>query len=291
MSATDPAFRSIWAHMMQTPFRQDYIDAGGVRTRYVQAGPKDAPAVIMLHGTAGTWECFCANIPRLAKHFNCYAFDMVGSGFSGKPDVDFEIPVYVSHVRDFMAAVGVSRASFIGVSLGAWIASRLAVDHPEAVDKIVLVAASGLIMNKDTMGDIKSRRTKAVDDPSWENIKAIFTSLIYEESNRIPDLVAVRQASYRQPEMKHTMNHILCLQNPDIRPRNLIPEELWKTIKAKALIVAAPDDKDDFYQTAIRASKLIPDARLIEKKGVKHWVQFEEPDFFNDACEPFLMGK
>lgn len=291
MSATDVPYRSIWAHMMQTPFRQDYIEAGGVRTRFVQAGPKDAPVVIMLHGTAGTWECFSANIPRLAKHFNCYAIDMVGSGFSGKPDVDFEIPVYVKHVRDFMAAVGVSRASFIGVSLGAWIAARFAIDHPEAVDKIVMVAASGLIMNKETMGDIKGRRTKAVDDPSWDNIKAIFTSLIYEERNRIPDLIAVRQASYKQPEMKRAMDHILCLQNPDIRPRNLIPEELWKTIKAKALIIGAPDDKDDFYQTAIRASKLIPNATLIEKKGVKHWVQFEEPDFFNDACEPFLKGQ
>lgn len=290
MSATDIPYRSIWAHMMQTPFRQDYIDAGGVRTRYLQAGPKDAPAVIMLHGTAGTWECFCANIPRLALSFNCYAIDMVGSGFSGKPDIDYEIPVYVKHVRDFMAAVGISRASFIGVSLGAWISARLAIDHPEAVDRIVLVAASGLIMNKDTMGEIKGRRTKAVDDPSWDNIKAIFTSLIYDEHNRIPDLIAVRQASYKQSGMKQAMDHILCLQNPDIRPRNLIAEELWKTIKTPALIIAAPDDKDDFYQTAVRASKLIPNARIVEKKGVKHWVQFEDPDFFNDACESFLKS-
>lgn len=282
------AHRSVWTHMIRTPFRQDYIDAGGVRTRYVQAGPADAPALIMLHGTAGTWECFCANIPAHAEHFNCYAIDMVGSGFSGKPDVDYEIPVYVEHVRNFMKAVGLRKASFIGVSLGAWIASKLAIDHPEMVDKLVLLAASGLLANKSTMGDIRARRGKAVEDPNWENIKAIFTSLILDERNRIDDIVAVRQTSYQQPEMKRAMEHVLCLQDPDIRPRNLIPEEDWTKITAPALVIAAPDDKDVFYQTALQVSKLMPNAQMIEKKGVAHWVQFEEPEFFNRVSIEFL---
>lgn len=283
-------YRSVWAHMMQTPFRQDYVDVGGVRTRYMQAGPTNAPGVVMLHGTAGTWEGFCANIPAHAEHFNCYAIDMVGSGFSSKPDFDYEIPVYVAHVRGFMKAVGLKKASFIGVSLGAWVAAKLAVDHPELVDKLTLLAASGLIMNKDTMGGIRSRRTKAVDDPSWENIKAIFSSLILDERNRIPDLIAVRQATYRQPEMKRAMDHVLCLQDPAVRPRNLIPEEDWKKIKAPTLVVAAPDDKEDFYQTALRVSKLIPNARMVEKKGVAHWAQFEEPAFFNQVSIDFLRS-
>lgn len=289
-SQDGPAYRSVWTHMIRTPFRQDYIDAGGIRTRYVQAGPAGAPTVIMLHGTAGTWEGFCANIPAHAEHFNCYAIDMVGSGFSDKPDVDYEIPVYVAHVRNFMKAVGLTKASLIGVSLGAWIASKLAIDHPEMVDKIVLLAASGLLANKGTMGEIRARRGKAVDDPSWENIKAIFTSLILDERNRIPDIVAVRQATYQQPEMKRAIEHVLCLQNPDIRPRNLIPEDDWKKITAPALVIAAPDDKDDFYQTALRVSKLMPNAQMVEKKGVAHWAHFEEPAFFNKASIDFLRS-
>ncbi len=290
ISQDGTAYRSVWTHMISTPFRQNYIDAGGIRTRYVQAGRPDAPALIMLHGTAGTWEGFCANIPAHAEHFNCYAFDMVGSGFSGKPDVDYEIPVYVEHVCNFMKAVGLKKASFIGVSLGAWVASKLAIDHPELADKIVLLAASGLLANKGTMGDIRARRGKAVDDPSWDNIKAIFTSLIHDERNRIPDIIAVRQVTYRQPEMKRTMEHVLCLQNPDIRPRNLIPEDDWKKITSPALVIAAPDDKEDFYQTALRVSKLMPNARMIEKKGVAHWAHFEEPAFFNQVSLDFLRG-
>lgn len=282
--------RSIWRHLMATPFRQDYIDVAGIRTRYVQAGSPDKPALIMLHGTAGTWECFAANLAAHAQHFNCYAFDMIGSGFSDKPDIDYEIPVYVEHVRNFMAAVGLKRASIIGVSLGAWIACRFAIDHPEKVDKLTLLASSGMLANAQTMGSIRSARTNAVDKPTWETIKGIFTTLIYDERDRIPDLVAIRQATYRLPEMKTAMRHILCLQDPEIRARNLIPEEDWKRLAAPTLVFAAPDDREEYFKTAYRIRDLAKDARVIEIKEVKHWGQFEKPDDFNRSNLEFLLG-
>jgi pimeloyl-ACP methyl ester carboxylesterase len=291
MSTTEGGeYRSIWKHLMTTPFRQDWIDAGGIRTRFVQAGQPDRPALVMLHGTAGTWECFAANLDAHAQHFNCYAIDMVGSGFSGKPDKDYEIPVYVDHVRSFVKAVGLSRVSVIGVSLGAWVACRLAVDHPEVVDKLVLLASSGMLANAQTMGSIRSARTKAVDEPTWPTIKSIFNTLIYDERNRIDDLVAIRQATYRQPEMKRAMEHILCLQDPAIRPRNLIREDEWRKIEAKTLVIAAPDDREEYYQTAMRIRELVRDAQVVELKQVKHWGQFEKPDEFNDISLNFLRN-
>jgi 2-hydroxy-6-oxonona-2,4-dienedioate hydrolase len=289
MDSTTSDYRSIWTHLMTTPFRQDWIDVGGVRTRYVQAGDPDKPAVVMLHGTAGTWECFAANLGAHAKHFNCHAFDMVGSGFSDKPDRDYEIPFYAEHVRNFMAAVGLPRASIIGVSLGAWVACRLAVDHPALIDKLTLLSSSGMLANLQTMGSIRSVRSKAVDDPSWETIKSIFVPLIYDEQNRIPDLIAVRQATYRQPEMKTAMAHILCLQDPDVRARNLLTDDEWRRLSAPTLVIAAPDDREEYYQTAMRIRDLAKGARVVEVKGVKHWGQFEKPDLFNAINIEFLL--
>jgi pimeloyl-ACP methyl ester carboxylesterase len=282
-------YRSIWRHLMTVPFRQDYIDVAGIRTRYVQAGSPDKPAVLMLHGTAGTWECFAANLGAHAEHFNCYAFDMIGSGFSDKPDIDYEIPVYAQHVRYFMTALGIKRATIFGVSLGAWVACRFAIDHPEMVDKLTLLASSGMLANATTMGSIRSVRTKAVEDPTWETIKGIFTPLIYDERNRIPDLVAIRQATYRLPEMKKAMGHILCLQDPEIRPRNLIPEEDWRKLSAPTLVFAAPDDREEYYKTAMRIRELAQNARVVEVKEVKHWGQFEKPEFFNRKNLEFLL--
>ncbi|MBV1902473.1 MAG: alpha/beta hydrolase, partial [Marinosulfonomonas sp.] len=118
-----------------------------------------------------------------------------------------------------------------------------------------------------------------------------FSSLMYSPENRIPDLVAIRQAIYRQPEMKAAMNHILCLQDPDVRARNNIAEDEWKSIQAPTLVYVAPDDSEAFYNTALRAKDMIPNAQSVEMYGVKHWPHFEKPDEFNPVSIEFLLGK
>ncbi len=287
---SEPApFRSVWSELRETSFRQGWVDAGGVRTRYVQAGPEDAPALLMVHGTGGSWECFCANLQAFSKDYNCYAFDTVGTGFSDKPDIDYEIPVYVSHVLGFMRAVGIEKTSIIGVSLGAWIAVRFALTYPEKTQSLVLVSAAGLLTDAQTSADIKGVRFNAVDDPSWENVSAVFKGLILEEQNRIGDFVAVRQAVYRQPGMQRAMEHILCLQEPEIRPRNLILEAEWRALAAPTLLIGAVDHKDIFLETAQRVAKLIPRAEYVEIHRSSHWSQFESSEVFNRAGLDFLQ--
>ncbi len=95
MSITATPYESIWKHLSKVAFTQDWVDAGGVRTRYIRAGQPESPALIMLHGTAGSHEGFCANLGAHAEHFNCFAIDLVGAGLTDKPDHDYEISTYV----------------------------------------------------------------------------------------------------------------------------------------------------------------------------------------------------
>lgn len=280
-SAASVPFRSIWSELRETSFRQGWIDAGGISTRYIQAGPENAPALLMIHGTGGSWECFCANIAAFSKDYNCYAFDTVGAGFSDKPDVDYEIPLYVEHVSNFMKSVGVSKASIIGVSLGAWIAVRFALTYPESVQSLALVSTAGLLTDAKTSSDIKGARFKAVDDPSWDNVSAVFKGLILEEQNRILDFVGVRQAVYKQPGMRRAMAHILCLQEPGIRARNLIPESEWRLLQAPTLVIGAVDHPDIFLEASQRVTQLIPRVEYVEIHRSSHWSQFEAAGKFN----------
>ncbi|MCU1343863.1 MAG: hypothetical protein JWL70_129, partial [Acidimicrobiia bacterium] len=126
-----PPYRSIWSELRDVAFTQGWLDAGGISTRYVEAGPADAPVLMMLHGTGGHWETFASNLGPLSKHFRCVAIDMVGNGFSDKPDYPYEISVYVAHLQAVMDRLHIERASFIGVSLGSWVAAALALAHPE----------------------------------------------------------------------------------------------------------------------------------------------------------------
>jgi 2-hydroxy-6-oxonona-2,4-dienedioate hydrolase len=286
----EESYRSIWGFLRELEFRQGYLDAGGVRTRFAEAGRPDAPALLLLHGTGGHWETFAPNLPGLAEHFHCIAIDMIGNGFSDKPDFDYEIPVYVRQVLAVLDSFGVSRAHVAGMSLGAWVAARLAVDAPQRVDRLILMSPAGLIATASNMARIRAERTRAVQDADWASIKAMFDHLIAEERNRLPDLVALRQAIYRRTDTRETIDHLLVLQDAEARERNLIPEEAWATIAAPTLVVASGKDVSEYQSTARRVAELIPDSRVLEMPGVKHWPHFEDPETFTPAAVEFLRG-
>jgi 2-hydroxy-6-oxonona-2,4-dienedioate hydrolase len=284
-------YRSIWTALRQVSFTQGWLDAGGVSTRYAVAGAADAPAVLMLHGTGGHWETFAFNLGPMSEHFRCVAIDMVGNGFSSKPDIDYEIPVYVGHAFATLDALGIEQAALIGTSLGSWVAARAALDRPERVEKLVLMSPAGLVATESNMARIRSERTAAVDNPTWATIKSLFDHLIAEERNRIPDIIAVRQAIYRLPETKDAIDHVLALQDPKTRDRNLITEKEWSAIGAPTLLVASGQDHSEYESTARRLAALIPDARVLEMPAVRHWPHFEDPDLFNTATIRFLADR
>jgi len=280
--------RSIWADLVTVPFTQGFVDVGGVRTRYVQAGPVDKPAVVMIHGTMGHWETFCSNIPEFSKTKNCIAYDMLGSGFSAKPDLPYEIPTYAKHLGGLMDVLGVESASLIGVSLGAWVAVRFAHDYPDRTENLVLMSTTGLYSDPATMQNIKASRSRVVDDPSWENCTAIIRNLVLDEKNCIPDMVRVRQLSYMEPGVKESADRILQLQDPTVRARNNLTEGEWRSIKTRTLLVAAPSSDDIYLDTTRKVIKILPNAELAEIDDVGHWPHFEQPDEFNRVALAFL---
>jgi 2-hydroxy-6-oxonona-2,4-dienedioate hydrolase len=284
------AYRSIWTSLREVAFRQGRLDAGGVRTRFAEAGDPGAPAVLLLHGTGGHWETFAPNLGPLSGHFHCIAIDMIGNGFSDKPDYDYEIAVYVRQVLAVLDHFGLPKASVIGMSLGAWVAARLGLDAPGRVDRLILMSPAGLIATTSNMARIRAERTRAVEDPSWESIKAMFDHLIAEERNRIPDVIALRQAIYRLPDTRATIDHLLVLQDPDARERNLLTEAQWSSIEAPALVIASGKDHNEYQNTARRVAALLPRSEILEMPHVKHWPHFEDPETFNEAALRFLAS-
>ncbi len=283
-------FRSVWSDLYATEFRQGWVNAGGLRTRFIEAGSPDKPPLIMLHGTAGSWENFCLNIAAHAEHFHCFAFDMIGSGLTDKPDFDYETQHYVKHLCDFMDAMKIGRASLIGLSLGARVASKFAIDHPQRIDKLILLSATAYFPAREIQKDIGASRSAATQNPTWENVREIFKGLVHDEASIPDDLVALRLAIYSRPEMKKAMGHILALLEPEVYNRNRIPDDDWRKLEAPTMIVAAVDHNDVFLETARVIGKLMPNAHVFEMKGVSHWPQLEESEIFNERSLKFLSG-
>lgn len=289
MESTSNRVQGLWPELCQLSFRHGWVDANGIGTRYMDVGDPDAPALLMLHGTGGSHETFARNYAAHSRHFRCIAIDMIGSGFSDKPDHPYEIEHYVQHAVGVLDAFGLKSASILGVSLGAWVACRLAHSLPDRVDAMTLISSAGMFAKKTNGNQVRSGRNAAAQNPTFENIHGIFEWLIYDKSKIADDLVFVRQKSYSLPGMTTGMSNILALQEPETRKRNLLSEEEWKAIACPTLFIGCPDHPDEYLETAKVASAIMPNARYVEMLKVAHWPHFEDAEVFNRHNLEFLL--
>jgi pimeloyl-ACP methyl ester carboxylesterase len=125
-----------------------YVEVGGYKMHYLEARPAKGTAgtpLLLVHGLGARGEDWSAMIPALAaKGFHVYAPDLLGYGRSERPDVSYSIAMEETSVTDFMKAVGLTRADVGGWSMGGWIAIKMALDHPELVDRLVVYDSAGI---------------------------------------------------------------------------------------------------------------------------------------------------
>jgi pimeloyl-ACP methyl ester carboxylesterase len=132
-------------HLWRQGVKSDYIEAGGYRLHYFEAGAADGTPLVLVHGLGARGEDWGAMIPSLAAQgFHVYVPDLLGYGRSPKPDVSYSISLQEQTVAAFMQAVHVSKADVGGWSMGGWVAMKLALDHPEMVDRLIVYDSAGL---------------------------------------------------------------------------------------------------------------------------------------------------
>jgi 2-hydroxy-6-oxonona-2,4-dienedioate hydrolase len=283
--------QSIWADLRGVSFRQGWLDAGGVRTRYLASGEnQEKPVLLLLHGTGGHAEAYVRNLGPHAEHFRTYAIDLLGHGWTDKPNRPMEIPAYVEHIRAVIDVLGVDRAHISGESLGGWVAARFALDHPDRINRLILNTTGGSTANPEVMKRIKELTSRAADDPTWEFVKTRLEWLMHDKSHVNADLIATRQAIYAAPGASESMRRALVLQEMETRRRNLLSDDEWRSIAAETLVLWTTHDPTNPPAEGRRISQLIPGAHFIVMNDCGHWPQFEDPNTFNAAHIAFLTG-
>jgi pimeloyl-ACP methyl ester carboxylesterase len=122
----------------------DMLQVGAWRLHVRDSGPKDAPAVLMLHGLGASLHTWDAWAQALSATHRVIRLDLPGSGLS-EPDPanDYTDARSIALVLALMDQLGVARASIVGHSIGGRIAWTLAARHPERTERLVLVAPDG----------------------------------------------------------------------------------------------------------------------------------------------------
>ncbi len=120
------------------PADATFTEVEGARVRYVDLGPRDAPAVVLLHGFASALETWATVIPALAEKHRVLALDLKGFGWTDRPEGDYSPQAQARLVLALMDARGIRQASVVGHSWGASVALAMALAAPDRVEKIAL---------------------------------------------------------------------------------------------------------------------------------------------------------
>ena len=104
------------------------------------------------------------------------------------------------------------------------------------------------------------------------------------------ELVSIRRAIYSRPGFSESMKHILCLQDPTIRQRNLITDEELAAVPNGAVVIWTSDDPSGPASAGMEMADRIRDGRFEYVADAGHWPQWEQRQRFNDVTLDYLRG-
>jgi 2-hydroxy-6-oxonona-2,4-dienedioate hydrolase len=284
-------YSSLWLDMKGVAFQQDYLDVDGCRTRFLSAGAHSSPLLLFLHGTGGHAEAYSRNLAIHAEHFFVVALDMIGHGWTDKPQIAYEIPAYAAHVLKAIKALGHDKAYLSGESLGGWVATYLAIHKPEVLEKVVLNTAGGWTAHPEVMKRIIALSRQSVETPTHETLRARLEFLMFDKSLVNDDLVETRLAIYQQPGYREITERVLCLQDMETRRRNMFTREQYGSIKTPTLVFWTSHDPTASVEEGREIAAMIPNSRFEVIQDCGHWPQFESPAIFNRIHLNFLLGR
>ena len=264
-----------------------YADANGFKIHYNEAG--SGHPVIFIHGGgpgASGWSNFVRNIGPMSEHYRVLLVDMPGFGKSDPIVIGADTDRLRENARifvDFLDALGIDKASFVGNSMGGGTSAVVAIQNPERVEKLVLMGAAGggkSLFNPLPMEGIKALRDVYVKQTK-ESFREMIDLFVYDSSFVTEDLLEQRVAGLLEhPE------HI----DGQRRSNPVLPDltmELGK-IQAPSLVVWGRDDLFVPLDHALKFMWHIPNVRLHVFPRCGHWAQYEHADGFNRLLLEFL---
>lgn len=269
-----------------------HVSVQGINIRYAVNGL--GHPVLLAHGFGEFMEVWWQNIEPLSQYYQVYVMDLPGHGLSGETKMDYTIPFLTEFMLDFMQILNIESAHLIGHSMGATLGLNMAINFPNKVDRLILVASGGLttevpplyrLCTLPIIGDIMVRPT--IKPIMKHRMKKAF----YNPDVITEQMVDINYELIKRPETKRTMLSII-RNNADLsgpRPDSILIDKLH-LVKAFTLFIHGEQDPVVALADVQRACNLIPNAslRVIPESG--HCPFIEKAIEFNEAAIAFLQS-
>lgn len=270
----------------QNPEIGTSIDVDGLTTNYHRMGSGDP--VFLIHGSGpgvSAWANWRLILPGLAEHFDVIAPDIVGFGFTDRPEgFRYSMENWRNHLIGFADALGLEKFSLVGNSFGGGLAISMAVNHPERVDKLILMGAAG----------VSFPLTEGLDqvwgyEPSLENMERLMELFAWDPdlgSNK--ELAKMRYEASIRPGFHESFSQMFPAPRQDGIEDLATPENQIRAITAPTLVVHGRDDQIIPLENAYRFHRLIDNSQLHVYGQCGHWTQIERAEQFTQLVANFL---
>ena len=274
---------------LEAAYPADYRTVLGLRMRLRDTGPREAPALILLHGfgsSLDTWEPWAK---ALSARYRVIRIDLPGFGLTGPdPTGDYSDKRTLAILAALMDQLALPKATFIGNSLGGRFAWEFAAHYPQRVDKLVLISPDGFASPDFEYGKAPEVPLMLEAMP-WVGPRSLIRANLapaWAHPDALPDAVLDR---YRDMLLAPGVRRAIL----DRTRQTIItdPAPLLRSITAPTLLLWGDQDQIIPVSNAQDYLRLMPNARLVRLSGMGH-VPFEEsPAAALPPLERFLAGE
>lgn len=265
----------------------------GLNVHYRDQGKRDGRPVIFLHGSSGSLHVFEPLIGKIRGSYRLISYDHPGHGLTGPhPSNDYSYAGY-SHVLDLvLSELHIEKFVLVGHSMGGWIAWRYAAEHPDTVDALILISASGMPARK---GDPAPRlslgqRLMQTSFGRWLSeytmprsmIKSSSRMAIYDDDMVSDELVDQFWELMRFPGNRQAFS-IRSQMSRDLHLAHVANE-----IEAPTLLIWGDRDTSVLPSTALSFNERIKRSEILILTDVGHLPMLEAPVDSQAAIEQFL---
>jgi pimeloyl-ACP methyl ester carboxylesterase len=284
-------------HQIDYGFPLERVKIRNIEIGYIDQGSSDQ-VLLLIHGLGSNAKGWSKNIPVWAEKYRVLAVDLPGYGISDKGYYPYSMSFYAQVLTEFLDELDISKATFVGHSMGGQIAIIAALKYPDSVDKLVLISTAGF--EKFTEGEgawMKGVMTpELVRDTPIRNIDINLRANFYETPPdaefMITDRIQVRGAK------DFELYCYAVSRNVD----GMLNEPVWDKLDKvdhPTLIIFGENDGliPNPYLHGGKTEKIagigvegIPNNRLVMMSKCGHFVQFEKWEETNRVIIEFLEG-
>jgi 4,5:9,10-diseco-3-hydroxy-5,9,17-trioxoandrosta-1(10),2-diene-4-oate hydrolase len=268
---------------------EQYIDVDGVKLCYQDVGHGDT--VLILPGLGTSIDFWQITIPKLAEHFRVVAVDLPGFGKSDKPDASYELSWIDDKILAFMDARNIPKANIIGGSMGGHLGLLLALDHPDRVEKLVMMGSTGdwkppSFLFDFVLNDVWNERL--ITDYlryHWPEFFPLMISHPSEMTQRLFQYQMALRADYCRywPEGRASARALRSIFHSSCRER-------FSHLQTPLLLLWGENDRIHTLRHARFMHERTPGSQLDIVPDSSHEVMIDQPERFNSAVISFFKS-